>query len=56
MLQRESNPGPFKWYRRKALTVNRCSMHVLNLPTYTANLDRHELRVAWLAALAPPTM
>ena len=27
---------------------------VLNLPTYTANLNGHNLRVASLAALAPP--
>ena len=28
-------------------------LHVLNPPTYTANLNGHELRVASLAALAP---
>ena len=29
-------------------------LHVLNPPTYTANLNGHELRVASLTALAPP--
>ena len=57
MLHRESNPGPFAW-KVTTLTVDRPRLLIActYYTTYIANLDCHELRVASLAALAPPIM
>ena len=36
------------------LSPQACDGHTIIIPTYTANLNCHELRVASSAALAPP--
>ena len=52
--QRESNPRPLNL--QPAMTTTPQGFIARTKPTYTANLNGHELRMASLAALAPQTI
>ena len=56
---RESNPRPLNLQPAITITIATASgidiaRTIIIIPTYTANLNGDELRVASLAALAPP--